>query len=155
MNAGALLGLAVFAAAMLAAAGSDLVRRRIPNWLTGGLAWAAIAFALPQDPSAWAGRGVAALLVTAVALVLYARRGLGGGDLKLLAAASLWMPLATLPVFVLALAAAGAVQALVTIAHQFAVAGAGPIDRRMPYGLSIAAAGMTWAFAQGWGCATC
>ena len=84
------------------------------------------------------------------ALALYLLRAFGGGDMKLLAAAAIWMPLPSLPVFLFALALAGGLQALAVLALRRAGAAA-PVARpatRMPYGLSIAAAGLAWAAVQ-------
>lgn len=146
------LALTVFAALLLAAAASDVARWRIPNGLCVALALAALTLAFPQSAHDALSRGGSFLAVSAVALVLYLRGGLGGGDVKLMAAAALWMPLSTLPVFALALGLAGGVQALATLAlRRLAPAGpdAAPARRRMPYGLSIATAGLAWAALAG------
>lgn len=141
-------GLVVFALLMITAAAIDATRYRIPNWLTAAVAGAAFIFALPATPAAWADRGLSVLIVGAVVLALYVRRAMGGGDVKLLAASSLWMPLATLPAFAIALGLAGGVQAIATLALRRAAAGR-PLQtrrRRMPYAVSIAVAGLVWAW---------
>ena len=140
-----------FCAVLLAAATVDVTRYRIPNVLPALLAAGAL-LAAPHTGSEWLSRAASFAVVAASVLILYLARGLGGGDVKLLAAASLWMPFGTLPVFVLALAAAGGVQAAVTLvarklrSQPLGLRAAG----RMPYGLSIAAAGLVWAWFR-WG----
>jgi prepilin peptidase CpaA len=142
-------GLIVFALVLAAAAASDLARYRIPNALCLGLAAAALVFALPQDGAAWAGRGLSLTVLGGTALVLYLMRALGGGDAKLLMAAALWMPWTSLPMFVFVLALAGGAQALAMLGIRRLAGPAAAAGRtRMPYGVSIAAAGFAWALSQ-------
>ncbi len=142
-----LLALSVFCGLLGAAAVTDLRSYRIPNWICAALAVGALVLAFPQSSDEWVSRGGSFLAVTIVVLSLYVIRAMGGGDVKLLAAAALWMPFGTLPVFVMALGLAGGVQALVTLAARRLATPAGPAGarRRMPYGVSIALAGWTWA----------
>ena len=73
------------------AAFSDIRQRRIPNRLTGALAALYPVYVLvAPTPVAWAAALVLALLVTLVGFGLFARALIGGGDVKLLAALSLW-----------------------------------------------------------------
>jgi prepilin peptidase CpaA len=83
------------------------------------------------------------------ALALYLAHALGGGDAKLLMAVSLWTPWTSLPVFVFTLALAGGLQALAMLGKR-RLAGPAPTPRRtrMPYALSIAAAGFVWALSR-------
>jgi prepilin peptidase CpaA len=149
------------AAAILAtAAYTDLTRRRIGNELVCGLlVLAAIRlgfFAMPG--TALLSLGGSALLA-ALLLVAFARGWLGGGDVKLLIACSLFVGIADMPAFVLATAlAGGALSIAVLCALPFrAKAGAlpptgGALRRggislssvRLPYGVAIAAGGV-WA----------
>jgi prepilin peptidase CpaA len=145
------IALGFFCAVLLAAAASDALSYRIPNWMPGLLAAGALVLAFPHGSDEWVSRGGSFLAVVIVTLSLYLARGLGGGDVKLMCAASLWMPFATLPVFALALGMAGGGQALATLgARRLAPAQIGPpaLRRRMPYGVSIAAGGLVWAVAQ-------
>lgn len=139
-----------FVVVLLAAAISDLRSFRIPNLLPALLAAGAIALATPETGGEWASRFTSALVVGSVALGLYMANGLGGGDVKLLAAAALWAPLSTLPAFVLSLGVAGGLQALAVLAWtrwRPTPVGA-PVDAvapaRLPYAVSIAAAGLFW-----------
>jgi prepilin peptidase CpaA len=82
----------IFCAGMLAAAASDLLSRRIPNWLNvsifcGGL----LAQAAGGGPAAL-GQGLAGAGVgLAMLLPLFYFRWIGGGDVKLVAAAGAWL----------------------------------------------------------------
>jgi prepilin peptidase CpaA len=81
------------------AAYTDWRWRRIPNWLTVGALAGAFAIRGPADFRA-AAMGLA--LALAVTLPLFALRGLGGGDVKLMAAAgAIAGPGAFLELFVL------------------------------------------------------
>jgi prepilin peptidase CpaA len=77
---------------MLAAALSDLSRRRIPNWLNVSIFLAGLlAQAVGGGPTAL-GQGLAGAGVgLALLLPLFHFRWIGGGDVKLVAAAGAWM----------------------------------------------------------------
>ncbi len=71
---------------------TDLRDRRIPNWLTFGAA--AGGFLYSAAVGGWSGLGAAGagwLLGLAIFFVPFALGGLGGGDLKLLAALGAWL----------------------------------------------------------------
>jgi prepilin peptidase CpaA len=96
---------------------TDLRTRRVPNWLTlgaalGGIGWGAIG-------GGWAGLGWAAAgwaTGLAVFLPMFLLRGIGGGDVKLVAALGAWLgPVAALWVGAFA-ALAGGPMALVVAA---------------------------------------
>lgn len=147
----ATLAALVFPALMIVAALCDVTTMTIPNRISLLLVPTFFAAALlarlsPVDIAWHAGVGVAALLVMAGC---FAMGWLGGGDAKLLAAASLWVgPGAALP-FVAATAVAGGVLALVLLlARTVPWLGAqGPqwLQRLLlpngaiPYGVAIAA----------------
>lgn len=146
-----------FCALLIAAAVADLRSFRIPNVLPAALVVGALVLATPDSGGELASRFTSVLVVGSVALGLYMANGLGGGDVKLLAAAALWTPLSTLPAFVLSLAVAGGVQALAVLAWaRWRTAGAvaagappaPPPPTRLPYAVSIAAAGLFWLWWQ-------
>jgi prepilin peptidase CpaA len=85
------LCLAAFLAMLGVAAFTDLRERRIPNRLTAGLALLYPIYVLVSPaPVAWpAALGIAAV-VFLIGLGLFARDLIGGGDVKLIAALSLW-----------------------------------------------------------------
>jgi prepilin peptidase CpaA len=153
------VALIVLVGGTLVAAAIDLRTRRIPNALTATMALAAVGLHLAD--------GVAAsLIVLAVMLVSFALGALafsagwlGGGDVKLVAAAC---GLASYPgclALVLAISIAGAVLALAQAVRQrrlgsiirsaslLALTGAIPQTRTLlPYGVAIAGGSTAYAF---------
>lgn len=88
-----LLGL--LAIALLFAAGTDLKRREIDNWLNLAIALAAPAFWWAGGLSLWPDVAIhlgVALTAFAVAAGLFAIGQMGGGDVKLITALALWFP---------------------------------------------------------------
>jgi Flp pilus assembly protein protease CpaA len=100
----ALLGLAAL---------TDLRERRIPNWLTVGTAALYPVYVLSSPaPVAWLGALGAAAAVFILGLVLFARQLIGGGDVKLIAAVTLWAGVDQLALFALVTSLAGGALAL-------------------------------------------
>jgi prepilin peptidase CpaA len=82
---------AVLTTAMIAVI-CDVRTRRIPNVLTLGSAVAALAFSLADGGLRGAGMAMAGWLVGAALLFpIFALRGMGAGDVKLLAALAAWL----------------------------------------------------------------
>jgi prepilin peptidase CpaA len=154
----ALLG---FAALMLIAAIEDLRRLTIPNALTAslGLLWPFYILAAPS----WieiAGSIAAAILVFLAGALAFSRGYLGGGDVKLLAAAALWAGPGGTPMLFALTGVLGGMLALLLLmppgAHIAALARAklGPSEASaksdattpVPYGIAIAAAAMLVIF---------
>ncbi len=76
---------------LMLAAITDLRERRIPNWLNGGVAALyPVYLLLNPAPVAWPAALALSLLVGLIGLALFARELVGGGDVKLIAALSLW-----------------------------------------------------------------
>ena len=142
----------VFAALVILAAVKDLASFTIPNWISAVLV---IAFV----PAAWlagvslAGIGVAFALgvgMLAAGVGMFALGWLGGGDAKLMAAASLWVGLKGLPAFIVFTGLGGGALALALLALRSAwlrpmTSGAPSWTRRLatpgeaaPYGVAIA-----------------
>jgi prepilin peptidase CpaA len=141
----------VFPFAMAFAAATDLLTMTIPNRLTLGLGVAFFALAPLagfgwQDILSHMGAGSAMLLV---GILLFSLGWLGGGDAKLLAAASLWLGFDQLVVFLAYTAAFGGALALAILAYRGTPVGALPLPgwaarlhtkgEGMPYGVAIAA----------------
>lgn len=80
---------------------TDIRKRKIPNWLTAGLAASAFAFHLPQGWGAVAGALAAGVVVFVLGTVAHSMRVLGGGDVKLLAAGALALGFPDTLIFVL------------------------------------------------------
>lgn len=105
--------LAGYAALLVIAAVGDARARRIPNWLTGSVAALYPVYVLTSPTAvAWPmALGVAGAIFV-VGFLLFALHALGGGDVKLIAAASLWAGLDHLALFALVTGLAGGVLAL-------------------------------------------
>ena len=147
-----LLLLAIFPALVIVAGLKDLTSMKIPNWISGllilGFFPTALLLGLPPTAIAiHAGIAVAALLI---GMGLFALNFLGGGDVKLMAAASLWLGLSGSGVFVLATAVIGGVFSLALLVSRAWLqpwVGAGPgwlvqlmePKGHIPYGVAIAA----------------
>jgi prepilin peptidase CpaA len=150
------LGAYIFALVM--AAVSDIYSLRIPNWLTGGLAAAfpLAALAAGHDVD-WLSHLAAGGAVFAVAAALFFFRIVGGGDVKLLAAAALWIGLGQLGWFLVlvALVGGGFAVVLAALRHPFVQTAILATLRRLPlavqakmpipYGVPIAVAGIIMA----------
>ena len=100
--------LAALVALLALAALIDVRERRIPNWLTGGIAALYPLYVLASPmPIAWLSALAVAGAVFVFGLVLFARQLIGGGDVKLIAAMSLWTGLDNLMLFALVTSLAG------------------------------------------------
>lgn len=129
----------------------DLLTMKIPNWISGllilGFFPAAFAVGLgPAEIGIHFGIGAAALLI---GMGLFALNLLGGGDVKLMAAACLWLGLSGSGVFILATAVIGGAFSLALLLGRAWLqpwVGAGPgwfvqlmePKGHIPYGVAIA-----------------
>jgi Flp pilus assembly protein protease CpaA len=107
-----LTGLAVL---LVLAALIDIRERRIPNWLTGTVAATYAVYVLVNPQSAWLGALAAASAVFLFGLVVFSRGLMGGGDVKLIAALTLWAGLDHLALFALVTCLAGGALALCSL----------------------------------------
>jgi prepilin peptidase CpaA len=104
---------------LLLAAITDLRERRIPNWLTGGAAALyPVYLMLSPSPVAWPGALALALLVGLLGLALFTRELIGGGDVKLITAVTLWAGLEHFAVFALVTTLTGGALGLVSLWYQ-------------------------------------
>lgn len=148
-----------FAGLMIAAAVVDFRRLIIPNPLIGGLCvlWLLdLETASDASPAAVLATVGCAAAVFVVGGALFSRGLIGGGDVKLLAAATLWAGVGALPPLLLLTGLLGGLLALLFLtplgARITAARNAGPEqagDRRpplrgtpVPYGVAIAAAAL-------------
>jgi prepilin peptidase CpaA len=146
---------AAFVSLLATALVTDVSSFRIPNWLTAGVA---LLYPLhvglsPLDVAWLPALGLAAL-VFAAGTVAFACRWMGGGDVKLLAATTLWAgPAHALEFLTLAALIGGALALLLLLPARYAVAamlqscGAARLGQALlasvvPYGVAIAAAGV-------------
>ena len=139
--------------ALLVVAGySDIKTFRIPNLLVGAIAVVGlIRLILLHDPLAAIYAVSAAFLVFTIGLVLFARRVVGGGDVKLLTATILLLRYRDLLEFFILMSVVGALLSVaVVLVHNYLPLVAGPrlamrlpkIRLPVPYGVAIATAGI-------------
>ncbi|HVL22367.1 MAG TPA: prepilin peptidase [Amaricoccus sp.] len=133
-------------ALLVAAATTDALDRRIPNTLSVGLALVGLARIALDLATGGAALPVAADLAAAAAVFALGATGfrfglIGGGDVKLLAAAALWLGAAALLPFLMATALAGGLLAVAfLVVALLRRDGAGPGGKvALPYGIAIAA----------------
>ena len=106
--------LGIASALLLAAAGADAWKRRIPNALNAVLCLAGLAAQAHARGWAAAGLGLVACLVTVALLWWPWLKGmLGGGDVKMAGASAAWLTLSQLPTYLLLAAVAGGLLALI------------------------------------------
>src|SRR5215208_209386 len=100
---------------------SDLRTRRIPNVLTISAALGALLFHLVTGGWSAAGGSVAGLFLGALLFFpMFALRGMGAGDVKLLAAVGAWLGPGQVAIVALATSiAGGAIAVVVALAHGY------------------------------------
>lgn len=135
--------LTALAIALLVAAFTDIRRRQIDNWLNAGVALGAPVYWYASGLSLWPGVALQvgfALLVAAALIGLWSLRVIGGGDIKLLIALSLWM--APMPYFglLIVMALTGGVLTVALAAWHVARRSKGRMI--IPYGVAIACGGL-------------
>ncbi len=147
----------------------DLLLRRIPDGVSMLLALAGMALRLRDGIQPLAVSLAVAAALFLVLLLLYLRRLVGGGDVKLIVALAIGFPPLALPGFLFATALAGGVPALAYLAMRLVrlplrplPRGAGLLRRlwmverwrarkaALPYGIAIAA-GAAWVLLPGAG----
>ena len=133
---------------MIAAAISDVRSRTISNELNAAMALLAIPFWIATGLALWPEIPVqfgAALLVFLIFAGLFAVGAMGGGDVKMIGAVMLWIPLPLfLPMLMIMAIGVGILSALMLI-HMKLRPSDKPVE--VPYGVAIAAAGL-WALHQ-------
>lgn len=124
-------GLAI---ALAVAAITDLQRRQIDNWLNGAIAlaaplyWWASGLALWPDVAAQVGVGLAVFVLFAA---VFARGGMGGGDVKLLAALALWLPPMVFFTVIFLTSLVGGAMSMVAGARNLSLAAGQTVKRRL------------------------
>jgi prepilin peptidase CpaA len=132
--------LVALALLLAGAAASDARRLTIPNWLCGAVALLSLPYWAASDVALWpayAWQLGFALVVFAALAALFAAGVMGGGDVKLLAALALWLPVrAYVEMMMLVAVAGGALTLALLLRHRLARREGRP---EIPYGLAIAA----------------
>lgn len=140
--------LAALAAMLLVASWMDVKSRTIPNSLNLAIAFLAIPYwwatGLPIWPDVAMQIGVAVLVFGLFAAV-FALGGMGGGDVKLLAAVALWLPWEGVLVLLVLMSLAGGVLTLAMVARKYLARHEHKLE--IPYGLAIAFGGL-WLIGQ-------
>lgn len=142
----ALLG--VLALLLLVAAFTDMRSRTIANGLNAAIALLAPLYWWSNGLSPWPDMVIQfglALIVFAIFAGAFALGMMGGGDVKLLGALALWLPLLTMMRLLVIMSVAGGVLTLgMLIAHKLRKSNR---TLEIPYGVAIAFAGL-WVIAE-------
>ncbi|MDP8911949.1 MAG: prepilin peptidase [Pseudomonadota bacterium] len=140
--------IAILAAMLIVAATGDLRTRTIPNWLNGAIALGAIPFWIVSGLSVWPDMAIqigVALAVFALFALAFHLGAMGGGDVKMVAALALWLPLgAVIKLIVIMSIAGGVLTVLMLVRHRLAKSGK---QLEIPYGVAIAFGGF-WLIAE-------
>jgi prepilin peptidase CpaA len=140
--------IAILAAMLIVAATGDLRTRTIPNWLNGAIALGAIPFWLVSGLSVWPDMAIqigVALAVFALFALAFHLGAMGGGDVKMVAALALWLPLdLVLKLLVIMSIAGGVLTVAMLVRHRLARSGQ---ELEIPYGVAIAFGGF-WLIAE-------
>ena len=135
--------LGCLAIALLYAAFTDFRRREIDNWLTLGIALSAPLFWWASGLTLWpdvAWQVGLALITFCAAAGLFALGGMGGGDVKLIAALALWIaPMPFMRLLIVMSIVGGVLSLLILILRKVR---RNPERGQVPYGLAISAAGL-------------
>lgn len=140
--------MAVLALLMIAAAVSDLRSRTISNGLNGAIALLAIPFWFANGLTFWPDMALqfgGAFAVFLLFIGLFAIGAMGGGDVKMIGAVMLWIPLPLFMPTLTVMAVAGGILSAVMLIHIKMRPSEKPVE--VPYGVAIAAAGL-WALHQ-------
>ena len=141
------LAVALLALLLVAAVG-DLRTREIPNWLNGAIALLAIPYWLANGLPVWPDMliqiGIALAIFFLFAL-LFHFGAMGGGDVKMVSAVALWLPLVALLNLLVIMSIAGGVLTLaMLIRHRLRKS---EKNLEIPYGVAIAFGGV-WVIAE-------
>jgi len=143
------LGLmAVLGLLMIAAAISDIRSRTISNELNAAMALLAIPFWIASGLALWPDVPLqfgAAFAVFLVFAGLFAIGAMGGGDVKMIGAVMLWIPLPLFMPTLMVMAIGGGILSAVMLILMKLRPSDKPVE--VPYGVAIAAAGL-WALHQ-------
>ena len=140
--------IATLAAMLIVAVVGDLRSRTIPNWLNAAIALSAIPFWWFSGLSLWpdvAAHVAVAALVFAIFALAFHIGAMGGGDVKLIAAVSLWLsPFAVAKLLVIMSLAGGVLTLAMLIRHRWAKSATA---LEIPYGVAIAVGGF-WVLGE-------
>ena len=141
------LAVALLALLLVAAVG-DLRTREIPNWLNGVIALLAVPWWFAHGLPVWpdmviqVGMGLAIFFLFAL---LFHFGAMGGGDVKMVAALALWLPLGALVNLLVIMSIAGGVLTLAMLVRHRLRKSEAVLE--IPYGVAIAFGGC-WVIAE-------
>jgi prepilin peptidase CpaA len=139
---------AILGLLMIAAAISDIRSRTISNELNAAMALLAIPFWIASGLAPWPDAAIqfgAAFMVFLVFAALFAVGAMGGGDVKMIGAVMLWIPLPLFMPMLTIMAVGGGILSAIMLIHLKMRPSDKPVE--VPYGVAIAAAGL-WALHQ-------
>lgn len=134
--------------ALLRAAWGDLKSRTIPNPLTAAIALGAPLWWWTHGWDIWPDMVLQVAIAVGIFLIFaacFAIGAMGGGDVKLIAALSLWLPFVPLVRMLFVMAILGGVVTVATLIWHRARRGGGTPE--IPYGVAISGAGL-WVFSN-------
>lgn len=134
---------AALAVLLVIAAVTDIRSRIISNWLNIAVAALSPLFWMANGLSFWPDMVLQVALAAAVFAIfaaLFALGMMGGGDVKLLAALALWLPLQPMMTLLVIMSVLGGVVTLITVVHHRVRRGMGRPE--VPYGVAISLAGL-------------
>jgi len=135
--------LAILAALLLAAAVEDVRGRTISNGKNIAIALLAPAWWWASGLTLWPDLFVqlaTAVIIFGLFIGVFAAGWMGGGDVKLIGALALWLPLDSLSWMLIAMSVIGGVLTILMLAHRYVARRKAPIE--VPYGVAIACAAL-------------
>jgi prepilin peptidase CpaA len=133
---------AILAAMLIVAAAGDLRTRTIPNWLNGAIALGAIPFWIASGMALWpdiAFQVAIAAAVFGLFTVAFCMGAMGGGDVKMVAAIALWLPLGAVMKLLVIMSLAGGVLTIAMLVRRRMAKSRAQLE--IPYGVAIAFGG--------------
>lgn len=153
--------IAIFAVTVtfVAAAITDATTYLIPHRYPAAVALAFAFYAIGKPAPVWYYGAAVAALMLAIGVLLFDRSMLGGGDVKLLAAAALWSGFDQLPLLLMVTSLAGGALALAHLSPLGRLMPARPgtpalgdfrsrLQQPIPFGVAIATGGVAVALAR-------
>lgn len=135
--------IAILGLLLLSAGVEDVRRREIANWKNAAIALLAPAWWWVAGVGLWPGAAVQVALALAAlgAFAIAFRFGwMGGGDVKLIAALALWLPVAPLAWMLIVMSVAGGALTVVMLVDHLVARREGQIE--VPYGVAIVVAAL-------------
>jgi prepilin peptidase CpaA len=130
------------AAMLIIAAVGDLRTRTIPNWLNGAIALGAIPFWILTGTSFWPEVAIQIAVAAAVFglfAIAFQFGAMGGGDVKMVSAIALWLPLGAVLKLLVIMSLAGGVLTVAMLIRQRVAKSTHQLE--IPYGVAIAFGG--------------